>query len=83
MGIVHDTGVFKHTNTTRKTMETAGALLEKGIHSEDIIDRTFYKKSYVQNQIVGRALMESIMERLFFPSFERETLTFMESTAAI
>ena len=29
MGIVHDTGVFKHTNTTRKTMETAGALLEK------------------------------------------------------
>ena len=41
MGIVHDTGVFKHTNTTRKTMETAGALLEKGIHSEDIIDRTF------------------------------------------
>ena len=60
-GIVHDTGVFKHTNTTRKTMETAGALLEKGIHSEDIIDRTFYKKSYVQNQILGRALMESIV----------------------
>ena len=60
MGIVHDTGVFKHTNTTRKTMETAGALLEKGIHSEDIIDRTFYKKSYVQNQILGRALLESI-----------------------
>ena len=58
---VHDTGVFKHTNTTRKTMETAGALLEKGIHSEDIIDRTFYKKSYVQNQILGRALMESII----------------------
>ena len=61
MGIVHVTGVFKHTNTTRKTMETAGALLEKGIHSEDIIDRTFYKKSYVQNQILGRALVESIL----------------------
>ena len=61
MGIVHDTGVFKHTNTTRKTMETAGALLEKGIHSEDIIDRTFYKKSYVQNQILGRALLESVL----------------------
>lgn len=86
MGIVHDTGVFKHTNTTRKTMETAGALLEKGIHSEDIIDRTFYKKSYVQNQILGRALMESIIllhGKVIFPSFERETLTFMESTAAI
>ncbi|MCI6857994.1 MAG: bifunctional oligoribonuclease/PAP phosphatase NrnA [Eubacterium sp.] len=61
MGIVHDTGVFKHTNTTRKTMETAGILLEKGIHSEEIIDRTFFRKTYVQNQILGRALMQSIL----------------------
>lgn len=61
MGIVHDTGVFKHTNTTRKVMETAGALLEKGIHSEDIIDRTFFRKTYAQNQILGQALVKSIL----------------------
>ena len=31
LGIVHDTGVFKHSNTTRRVMEIAGALIEKGV----------------------------------------------------
>lgn len=61
LGIVHDTGVFKHSNTTRHTMETAGILLEKGISSSKIIDETFYEKTYLQNQILGRCLMESIL----------------------
>ena len=61
LGIVHDTGVFKHSNTTRRTMEIAGALLEYGISSTSIIDRTFYEKTYLQNQILGRCLMESIL----------------------
>lgn len=61
LGIVHDTGVFKHANTTRHTMEVAGALLEYGVFSSKIIDGTFYEKTYVQNQILGRCLMESIM----------------------
>lgn len=61
LGIVHDTGVFKHSNVTRKTMETAGMLIEKGVIPGDIIDKTFYEKTYVQNQILGRCLMESIL----------------------
>lgn len=60
MGIVHDTGVFKHTNTTRKTMHIAGDLIVKGLNTSHIIDDTFYRKSYAQNQILGRALIESI-----------------------
>lgn len=60
MGIVHDTGVFKHTNTTRKTMHIAGDLIAKGLNTSHIIDDTFYRKSYAQNQIMGRALIESI-----------------------
>lgn len=32
-GIVHDTGVFKYNSTTRKTMEIAGALMEKGVNA--------------------------------------------------
>ena len=47
-GIVHDTGVFKHSNTTRKTMEYAGMLLEKGVSTTKIIDETFYQKTFVQ-----------------------------------
>ena len=61
LGIVHDTGVFKHSNVTRKTMEIAGMLIEKGVIPGDIIDKTFYEKTYVQNQILGRCLMESIL----------------------
>ena len=61
LGIVHDTGVFKHSNVTRKTMEIAGLLIEKGVIPGDIIDKTFYEKTYVQNQMLGRCLMESIL----------------------
>ncbi|MCQ2495359.1 MAG: bifunctional oligoribonuclease/PAP phosphatase NrnA [Lachnospiraceae bacterium] len=61
LGIVHDTGVFKHSNTRRQTMELAGMLLEKGVNAGNIIDKTFYEKTYVQNQILGRTLMESIL----------------------
>ena len=59
-GIIHDTGVFKYSNTSRKTMEIAGKMMEKGIDFGTIIDGSFYKKTYMQSQIVGRALLESI-----------------------
>lgn len=59
MGIVHDTGVFKHSCTTRHTMEVAGALIECGVDTSRIIDDTFYRKTYIQNQLLGRALLES------------------------
>ena len=59
-GIVHDTGVFQHSNTSAKTLEIAGKLMEKGIAFSDIITQSFYKKTYVQNQIMGRALLESV-----------------------
>lgn len=59
-GIVHDTGVFKHSNTSARTMEIAGKLMECGIDFGRIIDDSFYKRTNVQNQILGRALLESI-----------------------
>ncbi|MDO4942145.1 MAG: bifunctional oligoribonuclease/PAP phosphatase NrnA [Lachnospiraceae bacterium] len=58
-GIVHDTGVFKHSNTTRETMYIAGNLIAKGINTSHIIDDTFYRKTYLQNVIMGYALLES------------------------
>ena len=42
-------------------MEIAGLLIEKGVIPGDIIEKTFYEKTYVQNQILGRCLMESIL----------------------
>lgn len=60
-GIVHDTGVFNFSCTSSKTMNIAGKLMDKGINFQKIITDTFYKKSYNQNQILGRALLESIL----------------------
>lgn len=58
-GMVHDTGVFQYSCTSRKTMETAGALMELGINYPKIVDDTFYTKTYQQNQIMGLALLKS------------------------
>lgn len=60
-GIVHDTGVFKYSSTTEHTMIVAGKLLGRGLDSQKIIDEGFYEKTYVQNQILGRALLESMI----------------------
>lgn len=59
LGIVHDTGVFKYEATTEATMTIAGKLLSKGVHSQSIIDETFYKVSYNQNRLTGRVLLDS------------------------
>lgn len=61
LGLIHDTGVFKHSNTTEKTMNIAGKLIAKGVPFSKMIDETFYQKDYVQNQILGRCLLESIL----------------------
>lgn len=61
MGIVHDTGVFKFSNTTRQTMEIAGILIEKGARSQLVIDGTFYKKTFKQNKMLSQALKEAYL----------------------
>jgi phosphoesterase RecJ-like protein len=61
LGMAHDTGVFQYSNASPKTFRVVADLLETGIDASKIVDETFYQKSYVQNQILGRTLMESIL----------------------
>lgn len=61
IGIIHDTGVFQYSNTTPHTLEIAAGLVGYGFDFPRLIDETFYEKTYVQNQILGRALLESIL----------------------
>ena len=58
-GIIHDTGVFKHNNTSYQTMRIAGKLMRKGIPFGEIIDNSFYNKSAKQLKIMGKCLTES------------------------
>ncbi len=60
-GIIHDTGVFQFSSTHRSTMEAAGKLMEYGFDHSKIVHETFFEKSYRQNLILGRALLESIL----------------------
>ena len=60
LGIVHDTGVFQYSCTKPSTMEAGAELLRKGINGPEIIEKTFYEKTYAQNQVLGKALLESI-----------------------
>lgn len=59
VGIVHDTGVFQYSNTSAKTMNIVGQLMEMGIDFTKIVDDTFYRKTYNQNRILGQALVDS------------------------
>lgn len=61
IGIVHDTGVFQYSNTSPETLKTAAELVSYGFDFSRLIEETFYEKTYVQTQILGRALLESIL----------------------
>ena len=60
MGIAHDTGVFQYSCTSSHTMNLAGMLMDKGIDHSRIITKSYYEKTYLQQQILGKALLESI-----------------------
>ena len=61
MGIVHDTGVFQYSCASPETFEAAAQLLRTGINGPELIEKTFYEKTYAQNQMLGRALLESVL----------------------
>ncbi|MDF2541611.1 MAG: phosphoesterase RecJ domain protein [Herbinix sp.] len=85
VGMIHDTGVFKHSNTTEKTMQIAGKLISKGIPFSKLIDESFYQKTYIQNQILGRCLMESILVmdgRCIVSSLTRKMMEFYQASTA-
>lgn len=61
LGMIHDTGVFRHSCTHPSTMRAAASLMEKGIDFTKIITKTFDEKTYNQNRILGYALTNSTL----------------------
>ncbi len=79
IGIIHDTGVFQYSNTSPETLRITADLISYGFDFSKIIDETFYEKTYVQTQILGRALLESIMfmdGKCIVSMVTRETMKF-------
>ena len=81
IGIIHDTGVFQYSNTTPETLKKGAALISYDFDFPRLIQETFYQKTYVQSQIMGRALMESIRfldGRCIVSVVDKKTMDFYE-----
>ncbi len=81
IGIIHDTGVLQYSNTAPSTLKAAAELISYGFDFSRLIDETFYEKTYVQNQILGRALLESILfmnGKCVVSMVDKKTMNFYE-----
>lgn len=84
IGIIHDTGIFQYSNTLPSTLCVAAELIKYGFDFSGLIDETFYEKTYTQNQLLGRALLESIMfmgGKCIVSAIDKKTLEFYNATA--
>ena len=83
IGIAHDTGVFRYSCTSPKTLRAAAKLISFGFDFPKLIEKTFFEKTYVQNQIMGRALLESILimdGKCIVSYIDKKTMDFYQVT---
>jgi phosphoesterase RecJ-like protein len=84
IGMAHDTGVFRYSNTSPETLQIAAKLIAFGFDFPEVIEKTFYEKTYVQNLLLGRALLESILimdGKCIVSGIEKRTLDFYHADA--
>ncbi len=61
IGIIHDTGVLRYSNTSPRTLQIAAELIKFGFDFSQLIEETFFERTYRQTQIMGRAVLESML----------------------
>ena len=62
MGIASDSGVFRFQNTKPRTLRIAAKMMEFGINHNEILEETFYKKSYNQMMITAKIQSNTVLE---------------------
>lgn len=84
IGIIHDTGVFQYSNTSPRTLRIAAELITFRFDFPQLIVDTFYERTYIQNQILARAILESIVfmqGKCIVSSLDKKTIDFYGATA--
>ena len=84
IGIIHDTGVLRYSNTSPRTLQVVGELIKFGFDFPQIIEETFYEKTYCQTQIMGRAVTESVRfmeDRCIVSAVSRRMMEFYQVTS--
>lgn len=61
MGIAHDSGVFRFQSTTPKTMRIAADMMEHGVNVNEILEETFYRKSYNQMMVTAKIQNQAVI----------------------
>ena len=61
IGIIHDTGVFQFSNTLPSTMIAGSKLIQYDIDFANLIQESFYEKTYKQTKIMAEAVLKSQM----------------------
>ncbi|MBQ8815652.1 MAG: bifunctional oligoribonuclease/PAP phosphatase NrnA [Lachnospiraceae bacterium] len=61
IGIIHDTGVFQFSNTKPSTLNIAAKLIQYDIDFANLIQESFYEKSYKQTKIMADVVQRSRM----------------------
>lgn len=85
IGIIHDTGVFQYSNTRPETLIAGSELIKFDFDFPRIVEETFYQKTYVQNQVCGRAMLESVRfmdNRCIVSCLDKKTMDFYEVVPA-
>ena len=75
---------MRYSNTSPETLRCVAQLISHDFDFTRIIDETFYEKTYVQNQILGRAVLESILildGRCIFSAIDHRTMDFYGVTS--
>ena len=76
--------MFRYSNTSPETLQIAAKLIAFGFDFPEVIEKTFYEKTYVQNLLLGRALLESILimdGKCIVSGIEKRTLDFYHADA--
>ncbi len=69
-------------NIAQEAQEIGAKLISYGFPFNELIEETFYQKTYLQNQLLGRALLESIRimdGRVIVSCLDRKAIEFYES----
>ncbi len=85
IGLICDTGCFKHSNTSEQTLALAGKLISKGVRFSKLTDEVFYQKTYTQNLLLGRCLLDSFRmldERVIISVASAEMLDFYQAKSS-
>lgn len=80
VGIIYDTGAFRHSSTSPATMTAAASLMEKGIPFTKLYHLFFDNRSFAELKLMGKAFENAKLH--FGGSMITTTISIEEMTAA-